>query len=231
MAKSMVKCANCGIDFLKENKEINRINSRGGRHFCSRSCSAIKGNEPNRTPEIVKKCKFCGRSFTTKANRKEGTFCSSSCASKGSITDVRRKAQRESGFRNIGNLLSASETLKLREAWKYVELEERLHDIAHEFEYELDGCVFDLMLEDDNILVEFDGKYHRLSSQIERDSEKDKIAKAAGFQVRRIIVKPPKLRRGTIVKSMDAPPQSCEIQDIKRFLPVDKSPWGSLLIE
>jgi very-short-patch-repair endonuclease len=82
----------------------------------------------------------------------------------------------------FGNLCTPADTLKKREAWKYVVLEKHLQSRPHEFEFQLGKWVFDLALLDTNVLVEFDGIYHR-SSQLKADAEKDAYAKEHGFLV------------------------------------------------
>ena len=81
-----------------------------------------------------------------------------------------------------GNLLCPAETLKRREAWKYAALKEVLAGRRFEFEYEVEGFVFDLALLDTMVLVEFDGAYHR-GGQLETDVRKEEVAKGAGFMI------------------------------------------------
>jgi very-short-patch-repair endonuclease len=83
-----------------------------------------------------------------------------------------------------GNLISVSETLKLREEWKYTKLAEFLNagKRKFEFEFEIDGAVFDLVLFDTHVLVEFDGDYHR-GQQLLVDHEKEEKARRAGFVI------------------------------------------------
>jgi hypothetical protein len=88
----------------------------------------------------------------------------------------------------IPNLIVPAEALKRREARKYVEVVMVIGERPHEFEYELDGVVFDLALLDSRILVEFDGPYHRKKEQILRDEKKNGIAALHGFRVERIEV-------------------------------------------
>jgi very-short-patch-repair endonuclease len=94
--------------------------------------------------------------------------------------------------RNTKNLISTAETLKLREAWKYVLLKEVLvkKGIRHEFEFELGEKCFDLALPDRKILVEFDGPDHKHRKQAVEDLKKDKLAEAKGFRVLRVETMP-----------------------------------------
>lgn len=177
-------CANCGKEFDKPAGEYRRRIKEGHtKFFCSRSCSAIAANKKRKSMTIEKVCPVCGKMFTTKDNRHEATFCSRSCASKGSMTPKRIEAQSLSGKQHTDNLLSPSATLKLREQWKYVEVDKALRQRKHEFEYPLGGYVFDLALLDVNVLVEFDGPDHHNAHQEKIDREKDIIARSCGFMV------------------------------------------------
>lgn len=44
----LINCANCGVEFEKAISEINRIEKRNGKHFCSLKCSGTyyQGNLP-----------------------------------------------------------------------------------------------------------------------------------------------------------------------------------------
>lgn len=83
------------------------------------------------------------------------------------------------------NLLTAAETLKRREGWKYAALREMLTAAQREFEFEfeLGDRVFDLALLDTRVLVEFDGPYHAGDTQLADDADKEQAARAAGFIV------------------------------------------------
>jgi len=79
--------------------------------------------------------------------------------------------------------------MKRREMWKYEEISLRLYGTPHEFEFPLDGFVFDLFLRKDRMLVEFDGNYHRADyAQAEVDRQKDFVATSNGFTIVRIPV-------------------------------------------
>jgi very-short-patch-repair endonuclease len=75
--------------------------------------------------------------------------------------------------------------LKKREDWKYALLRASLGARPHEFEYELGGYVFDLVLLDTRVLVEFDGPYHRYEPQLAIDARKSEIAAMNGFTLER----------------------------------------------
>lgn len=185
MSQSMIDCICewCGESFQKVLAEFKRSERIGRKHFCSLSCGAKDQNSKIKAKEVVKICPECKKKFVSTTKKKAATFCSRSCASKGSMNEDRRLAQREAGLRFVDNLISTDEVLKRREAWKYELLKKALDGRDHEFEYALENSVFDLALFDKKILVEFDGPYHKLDSQIERDLEKDAIAARNGFLV------------------------------------------------
>ena len=178
-------CATCGKAFDKPAKEYRRRTREGHtKFFCSRSCSVISSNRERRSKTIEKVCPVCGKTFTTVSNKSERTFCSRSCASKGSMTPKRIQAWALARKIHTENLLSVSDTLKRREGWKYVEIDRALSLRPHEFEYPLEGkYVFDLALFDANVLVEFDEPYHHRQPQENIDKEKDAFAESHGFKV------------------------------------------------
>lgn len=187
MAKSYVSCNYCGARFLKENREINRAPGRS--HFCSSSCCAKSNADRSRAKEVSKTCP-CGTSFVTTTKNKSPDHCSRSCTSRFSMSFERREAQRLGGLASRDNLWPASDILKKREAWKYVALQVVLTNRPHEFEYPLEGYVFDLALLDVRTLVEFDGPYHKSPSQGATDAAKEAVAKKHGFVVVRRAVQP-----------------------------------------
>ncbi len=96
------------------------------------------------------------------------------------MNEERREAQRVAG-QESANLLSPAEMLQKREAWKYAALKQTLLGRPHEFEYELEGFVFDLALLDTKVLVEFDGPYHERKAQQQQDAVKEEAATRNGF--------------------------------------------------
>jgi very-short-patch-repair endonuclease len=178
-----VECFWCHKDVVKTAKEVKRSLKKGMKLFCNNSCGAKWVNTGReKVPTISKPCGYCGRDFQTKARGKYArTFCSRKCASSGSVTDTRREAARMSGGGNIANLLSASQVLKRREAWKYEKLGARLRNLDHEFEYDLGGFVFDLAFPMHKILVEFDGPDHARVPQRLVDVVKTRVAEDSGF--------------------------------------------------
>lgn len=61
--------------------------------------------------------------------------------------------------------------------------------IRYEFEKRIDKFVFDLALEDQRVLIEFDGPEHRTPKGTERDAVRDRSAELLGWKVLRIPVK------------------------------------------
>jgi len=179
-------CGYCGNSFLIYSGEYNRQVKNGRTIFyCGLSCAAKKRNAERldkRVP-IKKICLYCKSSFDTLTGAKSPDFCSRSCASSGSVTDKRRNAQRKSGLESK-NLISAQETLLLREMWKYKKLIDFLefNNENFEFEFILGNYIFDLALSKRMIFVEFDGVYHN-GKQLLKDAEKDKFAQDNGWVV------------------------------------------------
>lgn len=101
------------------------------------------------------------------------------------MNDYRRTAQRESGILHLDNLLPPEEILKRREEWKYVALEAHLTASGrdYEFEYGIDGLVYDLALLDSQTIVEFDGPDHKSGSVAAADEAKKLLAESRGFVV------------------------------------------------
>lgn len=105
------------------------------------------------------------------------------------MSPARREAQRQAGLRHAKNL-SVAAAMKIREAWKYELLRPMLENEDHEFECEIGGFVFDLVLYARKIAVEFDGPEHGIGKRAVTDEEKDRAAEAAGFIVVRRAVLP-----------------------------------------
>jgi len=106
------------------------------------------------------------------------------------MTEKRRQGSRAGGLAMVANLVPPEVTLKRREAWKYALLEEALAGRSHEFEYRVGKYIFDLVLLDTKVLVEFDGGDHQAEPQKSLDKRKDQAAKKAGFMVIRRPVVP-----------------------------------------
>lgn len=188
--KTVVVCEWCGKDVSKPTKEVTRSIKIGRKFFCNNSCSMHFGNSLRTSyGSIEKNCALCGISFVTSENpNKTGRYCSRLCASKdtNNVTEKRRASAREQGRLHKRNLLSVSETLKKRESWKYTEMEKALASEPHEFEFALGNFVFDLLLSELRILIEFDGDYHRDNKQKEKDRVKSEFAKSQGYCIVRV---------------------------------------------
>lgn len=190
-----LNCFFCGVEFNRSVKEYNRCVRIGRRFYCSNSCSAKINNIPKKAKEIIKNCLLCGVRFKSNTKTKSAKYCSRSCASKGSMSDSRREAQRRGGINSglkSNNLISIEEALKKREPWKYVSVKELLDKSRekYEFEFRIGNFIFDLALLDKKIIVEFDSPYHNDGNQKKIDTEKEKIAQDAGFFLIRRPVQP-----------------------------------------
>jgi very-short-patch-repair endonuclease len=199
----LLQCDHCGVEFQRSKKEINRHIKRGfDKSYCSKACAVTHLNNArdDLKEEVIKQCKYCGKEFTTLTGAKSSSFCSRSCASKGSVTDYRRDKALEvskkifvhGGTRGLEHLANM---MKKREGWKYVELEELLNslDIKHEFEYVLPSTnyICDLVLFDQKLLIEFDGPNHKTPKQAADDDVKGMVAAVTGdWNVVRIKVPP-----------------------------------------
>ena len=190
-----VRCAWCGKEFTIPAKEYNRQLKNGRNHFfCQRACSAFFGNvlRGNRVLPTEKICPVCNTKFSSDTGAKSASFCSRSCASKGSVTDYRREKSREMGEKHKQELgpKAIAAGLKVREAWKYALLKKFLEELQEPYETEflILNYIFDLALTQKKILVEFDGPYHKDQSIQEKDKEKTKVAEQSGWKVFRIAV-------------------------------------------
>ena len=193
--KTELQCGFCGERFEREKGEINRQRKKGRQEFfCSLSCGAKYSNakRDDLRVEITKICPVCTTEFKTMTGCKSSTFCSRVCASKGSLTEKRLKAEKEAGLSHRDNLISAHESLHIRECWKYEKLKSFLSVLkeSYEFEYPMGSYVYDLALVDRKIFIEFDGTYHSGSKQKEVDEQKNLCAKISGWEIYRIDVKP-----------------------------------------
>lgn len=187
-----LKCSNpnCGKEFEKPIGEVNRKIKKGCTEFyCSISCSGIK-NKKRQLPIVQKICPVCGKIFETKSGAKEATFCSRSCASKGSVTDARRNAGKKSASSNFleGSPEQIQKILKEREKWKYTKIEKFLIFLKEKFEFEylIGNYIYDLAFFERRIIVEFDGPDHQYADE----SEKDKNARDNGWKLFRLNVEP-----------------------------------------
>jgi len=196
MKRVEVVCSVCGTVVLRRAAEVYRSRRLGRPTFCSLTCCAVARNSRRRAKELVVPCPTCKKMFKTTTKKKAKKFCSRSCATLGSETEKRRAGRRQGGLTSfrlgVGHIISPAETLRRREAWKYVAVERYLLDKERkfQFEYEIGGKVFDLALLDVNVLVEFDGPYHKPACQQKDDARKEAIARSHGYTVVRRPVPP-----------------------------------------
>ena len=196
-----VKCAHCAASLLRPVKEVNRSRRLGREFFCDNACKNAHYAQPAEQGAI---CEFCNLAFVSRRVRGIWTrFCSRSCASAGSVTERRKMEAKRTGSESA-NLLSVSEAMKRREDWKYAEMALVLEGIDHEFEFEVGEFVFDLYLHPDNLLIEFDGEYHRTDrEQMRRDRLKDLAAKENGYELARVPVKAAKVIPAAILSRIE----------------------------
>lgn len=197
MSKVENKCDYCGNVHFIELGEYTYWSRRGRtKFFCSRSCSAKYNNQSRKTASIERTltCPVCNKQFITNKPY-EVTFCSRSCASKGSLTEHRLQRMSDGGRKSQSKCRSSAKSiqtlLKKREDWKYANLRQFLDCISecYEFEYLLDDYVFDLALPNKKLLIEFDGEYHRGCKQSEIDKRKSSAAVNSGWEVIRLSTK------------------------------------------
>lgn len=197
MKTTSVSCAWCQAHSIKPLKEVARQLRKGRTtFFCDTKCAAFHHNS-KRTDlvrELHKICPTCNESFITETGKLETTFCSRRCASLGSVTDARREAGRL-----VGSLYHARDAthvaeliLKKRESFKYKFISEHLISlkVCHEFEKPIGNYVFDLVIEDSRLAIEFDGPDHSTKTQLDVDKAKSEVASSFGYTVVRIPVTP-----------------------------------------
>jgi very-short-patch-repair endonuclease len=185
-----LNCPACKEDFKKEQKEITRQLKKGRKNFfCSLNCAAIF-REEERIEILFKVCPECKTEFQVQNTvKKNKTFCSRGCASSGSMTEFRLNKAKETGkssflFRNGNTVENIAKRLKTREGWKYNLLKDYLevNNIAHEFEFIIENSIYDLVLFDLKIVIEFDGPYHAFID----DDHKTQLAINNGWTIHRV---------------------------------------------
>ena len=200
MRSIKLMCSWCNKPFSIRQAEYNRQKKKGRTiFFCGLSCAAKKRNavRPDKRILIKKICPHCGEKFETLTGCKSATFCSRSCASAASVTNKRHEAQRKAGRKYSKNLISTEETLRLREMWKYKDIQSFLNFIKEpfEFEYRMGNYIFDLCLPKKTIFIEFDGNYHEGKKQSDSDRKKDEYATQNGWTIIR-----KKVPNNTVIK-------------------------------
>jgi very-short-patch-repair endonuclease len=192
-----ITCSWCGKVGEKPAKEINRQIKNGATNFfCDKKCSCSYGNSlrDDLVVELSKTCPVCQTPFKTQSGKLEKDHCSRACASRGSVTEVRREAGRRVG--NLYHSINAEQVARLlmkkREAAKYQKLAAYLQGrgLRHEFEKAIESYVFDLVIEDEMIIFEFDGPEHTSRRQKETDKLKDEVARTNGYRMIREGVNP-----------------------------------------
>lgn len=207
-----ITCALCGKKVNKPLSEIKRQQKRGRTNFfCCLSCAA-KWHNKNKVKPIVKKvCPVCGKEFTTStAVKKDKTFCSRGCASKGSVTEYRRNKARLVGIALAKkyplDIHALKRFMESREGHKYANLKEYFESklVPYEFEFILENKLFDLALPSINTLVEFDGAEHRCHSGecYENDIIKNQLAEKHNWKLVRIPVQSNKVIPVECIKSL-----------------------------
>jgi hypothetical protein len=186
-----VKCSNCGKEFNKPLGEYNRRIKKGSIDFyCSSKCAGQSINAAKKKPDIEKECPVCHKKFITTTKAKGATYCSRSCASKGSVNEARKEAGRKTSKLNFkpASVETIVNVLKKREAWKYKELKDFLDfkGEQYEFEYKIDNYIYDLVLFNKKIIIEFDGKEHKYYDE----TDKNFTAISNGYKLYRIDVQP-----------------------------------------
>ena len=188
MAQIKLHCDYCGNEIFKEQKEVKRrlYNNPDAKFYCNNVCGGL--NQKSKTIIEIKKCPICNKNFECKVTNKktDRTFCSRSCASRGSVTEKRILASIENGKNNLKyDAQTIASGLRSREWWKYEKISKQLieYKVNHQFEYAIENSIFDLAIIDKKILIEFDGPYHQW---LESDSIKTKLAKDYGWELIRI---------------------------------------------
>lgn len=204
-----LKCPECGNSFFKRKAEVTRQLKKNPntQFYCCQKCAIIGGHKKQQNPIVTKTCPVCKELFATKSGAKEATFCSRSCASKGSVTEARRQAGRYAAELNFTpethNIINIQKVLKEREAWKYEKIKIVL-DFLHanyEFEYLMGNYIYDLAIFDKGILVEFDGPDHRYCD----DTNKYNNTLYNGWYVYRINVNPNEIIDPSFLYSLNRP--------------------------
>lgn len=199
MSVVTVQCAWCNRDKTIPLSEYNRRIKQGHTEFfCNNQCGAyfVNSKKDKLRREIVKQCSVCGNTFTTISGKDERKCCSSTCAHRRPMTGERLSWSRKGAQRchelhpNVLNIEATASALKKREAWKYKELKEYLEskDIDYEFECPIEDRIFDLVLPEHGVIVEFDGKEHGIAQQQLVDQHKNRVAESNNYRIMRIPV-------------------------------------------
>lgn len=178
MAQKTIKliCCECENEFERSYAEYKRQVNKGRKDFyCGLKCCNKALNRQRKYPTITKICPICGNSFTTTIKKRQNaTFCSRSCASKGSVNDARRLAGKIASQNNFikGDIYRIASILKNREDWRYADIKQFLeqHNEPYEFESILQNYIYDLYLPNRNIYIEFDEPYHKYIDETDKNA-------------------------------------------------------------
>jgi very-short-patch-repair endonuclease len=198
MKTTEITCVYCGTKAHKCTSEIKRQRAKGrSNFFCSRHCSELHHSENFRIDTVIKDCPVCGKKFNART-RKNGwtftaTFCSRSCASKGSVTHYRRKMARETGLQSVEKLSKqeklrrVAKGLRKREWYKYRSVHDVLNSLGfkHYFEHVISDYVCDLYIPSKLLVIEFDGPYHNGETK-KQDIKRDNNLNELGYTVARV---------------------------------------------
>ena len=185
-----VRCQNpdCGKPHPKPLSEVTRSTKLGRGFYCSRSCSVTHANYVLGRIAVMEKrlCKVCRKEFEVLGKAKSRTTCNEDCADVlryERMSPEAKERQKQSG--RIENLIPPHETLKLREAWKYVAVRELLEEQGFLFEFEepIGPYVVDLVLYGEKAIIEFDGPHHETAEVKEADVERDHYLLKHGWRV------------------------------------------------
>lgn len=191
-----VVCSECGRPKQIIAAEYRRRVAQGHyEFFCNNSCACTYRNRKRGIESVVsitKQCPKCGNTFETVSGKNEHMFCSRSCANSRPMTEERREYSRRGGLsaqlRHPTTIDTISSALAKREGWRYAELGEWLHNrgAIFRFEHPVGGYIFDLVLLDRMLCIEFDEPSHFVGAQVALDRAKDHTAQACGYRVLRI---------------------------------------------
>lgn len=84
-------CPKCLQPFKRVKKEVARSRRLGRPLYCSLSCGTTA-----RAKREARICS-CGKKFEVKSRKRSARYCSASCASRFSMIEERREAQRRGG--------------------------------------------------------------------------------------------------------------------------------------
>ena len=124
MKTTTIICSWCGKKSEKPTSEIKRRLKLGKTNFfCNTSCGAKWHNENSgkKSEEFEMICK-CGKKFKTSTRRRSKRHCSSSCASKYSVTEKRIEGNIKGGKNSLHTVEIMSKAMKSREEWRYKKL-------------------------------------------------------------------------------------------------------------